>query len=120
MEFGKRLSTSQMPRRSEPKQNVIEGTVTKRQERDLPSPARAKSGSSSAALVLHRPKLATRVAAVEKESRKEQVQIFERCPLCKKRPATTEVKVKSITTKLCAECSKPIWHVMGVLDWLIR
>ena len=41
-----------------------------------------------------------------------------KCPLCATRPATTTVQVGPVFTKVCEECSKPMWHAMGLLSWL--
>ena len=40
-----------------------------------------------------------------------------KCPLCTVRPATTKVRIGPVFTEVCDECSKPIWHTMGLLSW---
>lgn len=40
-----------------------------------------------------------------------------RCPLCGVRPGATQMAVGPVFVKVCGECSKPVWHVLGLLDW---
>ena len=50
--------------------------------------------------------------------------LVERCTGCKRRNATTTIKLRilghDVYAKMCEECSKPIWHVMGLLDFLTK
>lgn len=41
-----------------------------------------------------------------------------KCPMCRTRPATTQVQLGPVFTKICEECSKPLWHAMGLMGWL--
>jgi hypothetical protein len=42
------------------------------------------------------------------------------CPLCKRGTATTEIQVGPIYTKVCVECSQPVFHAFGLLEWFKR
>lgn len=39
------------------------------------------------------------------------------CPLCGNRAADTRVSVGPISMEICAGCSEPIWHGLGLAQW---
>lgn len=40
-----------------------------------------------------------------------------KCPLCGVRPGATQVAMGPVFVKVCEPCSRPVWHVMGLLEW---
>lgn len=40
-----------------------------------------------------------------------------KCPLCGLREGTTQAQFGSLSVKVCEQCSKPMWHFMGLMDW---
>lgn len=42
------------------------------------------------------------------------------CPLCGTGAAETEVAIGPVFVKLCSECTKPLFHMMGLLEFFKR
>jgi hypothetical protein len=39
------------------------------------------------------------------------------CPLCGSRAADTKVSIGPVSVEICSECSKPLWHGLGLAQW---
>lgn len=113
--FGRYSATSRTRRPSPPE--TIDGQFrrTNRESERSESPFRSQSVS----LALRAPSVHAGAPA-RGDGNGIRAVAFELCPTCGKRPADTEVRIKSIRTKLCSECSKPLWHAMGLFDWLVK
>src|SRR3989304_4385121 len=41
-----------------------------------------------------------------------------KCPLCGARATSTEMAVGPVFVRVCEPCSQPVWHIMGLVNWI--
>lgn len=41
-----------------------------------------------------------------------------KCPMCGSRPGTMEITIGPVFVKICEPCSRPVWHLAGIVEWM--
>lgn len=46
--------------------------------------------------------------------------VAKKCLLCAKNVAEMEISLGPVFARVCKPCAMPLWHVMGLADWVKR
>lgn len=85
--------------------------MSKRKVKTMTPPLRVVAGRVVSRAAAHGP---AAVAGLAEAAARAAVG---KCPLCGLRPGTTQVALGPVFVKVCEPCSRPVWHVMGLLEW---
>ena len=87
--------------------------MAKKLRKNIPSAAIVSGSALKIRAPLLPPKSEEHQAVASRDARGK-------CPLCGSRVATTEMKVGPVFVRVCEPCSQPVWHVMGLVNWITR